>query len=384
MTPVTQPTDHDFELLTAYLDDDLSASERAVLEARLDEEAPLGVALDELRLTLRILKAAPPLVPPRNFTLDPARYRRPAPWWTRYRMMQLVGAVGAFASILLVAIGFLSFGVMSSPAGAPADSAVALQPTSGARNPTNIISTIRPALGATARADTTQVAAGAAESAASNTAEKPSPSSTAAPPTQRPNQPIPALTATQAVEQQTTPTVNSSLATDPKAADGQAGQDAPETMTEAAQATLPVPPPLQGGQQAATIVMGQQATQVAIQQATAPFSAPGMGALQATMTALPNVQAAPLTRTATPAPTSVALQNDQGSGDKRQSPTITPREEMLDASQPTLRPVQTAVASRQSNPPPASNAAQILLIIGVALFLFSIMLFGIGWLRSRL
>lgn len=151
-------------------------------------------------------------------------------------------------------------------------------------------------------------------------------------------------------------------------------------------------PPPQAGQQFATQVLAQQPTgQISAQQATsqmlaatAPFSAPGMADLRPTMTALPDVQAAPLTRTATPAPTSLVMESDPGGGDKVLSPTVTAREEMSDAAQPTLAPAQTAVASRGSNPPSADNAPQILLIIGVALFFFSIMLFGIGWLRSRL
>jgi hypothetical protein len=379
MTPVTQPTEHDFELLSAYLDNDLSASERAVLEARLEEETTLRVALDELRLTLRVLKAAPPLVPPRNFTLDPARYRRAAPWWTRYRMMQLVGAVGAFASILIVAIGVLSFGVVGNRAPAPSNAGIALIPTTVTTNTLNPITTVTPRMTATPLATSTLVAAESGD-AASGAADKPSPVGTIP-------APIPALTATQAagqsIEQQLTATVNTSLATDPKAANPQQGQDVPETMTEAAQNTLAAPPPLQSGQQSATQVL-RQATQISMQQATAPFSAPGMADFPATMTAQPNTQAAPTTRTAMPAPTSVGLLGDQAGRDNEQSPTVTPREEMLDTGEPTLAPASTAVASRGSASPSPDNVPQLLLIIGVALFLFSIMLFGIGWLRSRL
>jgi hypothetical protein len=121
-----------------------------------------------------------------------------------------------------------------------------------------------------------------------------------------------------------------------------------------------------------------------MQQSTMPFSAPGMNDLQATMTAQPNVRSAQVTQTATPLPTSVGLQNDQADRDKEQSPTVTPREETFDTRQPTLAPTSTAVASRGSTSPSPDNAPPILLIIGVALFLFSIMLFAIGWLRSRL
>jgi len=101
------PTDAD--LLSAYLDNALPASERAALERRLTADPNLRTALDELQRTLVILRAAPQLAPPRDFTLDPARYgRSPATLrasrtnarvWLRWS-----AAIAAIALIALVGV----------------------------------------------------------------------------------------------------------------------------------------------------------------------------------------------------------------------------------------------------------------------------------------
>jgi len=74
------------------------------------------------------LKATPRLVPPRNFTLDPTRYGHRVPWWARSGAMQLIGAVGAAASVVLIVLGV----VLSSGQNAPAAMRVS-QPPSGAQ-----------------------------------------------------------------------------------------------------------------------------------------------------------------------------------------------------------------------------------------------------------
>ncbi len=63
-------TDHDYELLSAYLDGTLSESEHQVLETRLQNEPSLRRELDALRQTVALVKQLPPLKAPRNFTLD--------------------------------------------------------------------------------------------------------------------------------------------------------------------------------------------------------------------------------------------------------------------------------------------------------------------------
>src|SRR5579859_2604932 len=106
--------EQDFETLSAYLDGQLTSEQRRVLEARLAEDAPLRAALDDLRATLALLQAAPRLLPPRNFTLDPAKYARAKPWWARYGAMQTIGAVGALASAALIVMVAVFFGPAGS------------------------------------------------------------------------------------------------------------------------------------------------------------------------------------------------------------------------------------------------------------------------------
>lgn len=68
------PTSHDrdTELLSAYLDNQLSPAERAKLERRLETDSQLRAALDGLRYAKTTLGALPTVKPPRNFTLTPA------------------------------------------------------------------------------------------------------------------------------------------------------------------------------------------------------------------------------------------------------------------------------------------------------------------------
>ncbi len=62
---------NDYEALSAYLDNQLPARERSRLEARLQLDNDLRAELDALRRTRSILRAAPLVRAPRNFTLTP-------------------------------------------------------------------------------------------------------------------------------------------------------------------------------------------------------------------------------------------------------------------------------------------------------------------------
>ena len=68
----TQITPRDWETLSAYLDDQLSASERRDLGNRLGNNPELSQGLEELRKTRTILRSLPKLRAPRNFTLTPS------------------------------------------------------------------------------------------------------------------------------------------------------------------------------------------------------------------------------------------------------------------------------------------------------------------------
>lgn len=110
----TRITDRDWELLSAYLDGELNARDKARLEGRLQASTDLHAALNDLRRTRALLRAQPRLRAPRNFTLtaESAGIRsssRPAP-----RLSPIFGMVSAFASFLLVAV-VLSELVVKSP-----------------------------------------------------------------------------------------------------------------------------------------------------------------------------------------------------------------------------------------------------------------------------
>lgn len=91
----------DWEALSSYLDDQLSAKQRARLEARLQSSSELRTALKELQVTRAIIRSEPKLRAPRNFTLTPEMVgkRSKAP---RYALAFQYAAV--FVSVLFVFI----------------------------------------------------------------------------------------------------------------------------------------------------------------------------------------------------------------------------------------------------------------------------------------
>src|SRR5262245_17553319 len=110
-----QLSDDELEILSAYIDNQLAASERGALEQRLARDPALRSALDELRGTVVLLHELPTLPPPRSFALDPAAFApRPSPLFGWLRL-------GATLASVLLAITFAVDFVGSSgaPASAP-------------------------------------------------------------------------------------------------------------------------------------------------------------------------------------------------------------------------------------------------------------------------
>lgn len=64
-------TEHDAELLSAYINGELTADEAATLEQRLTEDAFLRRELAALRQIVSLIQALPEVKAPRNFTLTP-------------------------------------------------------------------------------------------------------------------------------------------------------------------------------------------------------------------------------------------------------------------------------------------------------------------------
>lgn len=94
---------HDLELLNAYIDNALDADGRAALEARLNVEPELRRELETLRAVADMVRALPTLTAPRSFALTPqmARRARTSPI---QRALPLLGAAAAIAIVLFGAI----------------------------------------------------------------------------------------------------------------------------------------------------------------------------------------------------------------------------------------------------------------------------------------
>ncbi len=106
----TQITPRDWESLSAYLDEQLSASDRQNLENRLAKNPDLRRALDELHSTRSILRSLPKLRAPRNFTLTPsmagqkARAGAPA---SAYPVLRLASMLATLFFIIVTAGGLV-------------------------------------------------------------------------------------------------------------------------------------------------------------------------------------------------------------------------------------------------------------------------------------
>lgn len=117
---MTQPSnpqlnDTDLELLSAYIDGQLSDTERAALVERLRREPALRTALDELRATVGLLRELEPLRPPRAFTIAPqaAPQRRSG----LFDRLNLFSAAAALALTLLCVAVFTLRGALPSGGG---------------------------------------------------------------------------------------------------------------------------------------------------------------------------------------------------------------------------------------------------------------------------
>jgi hypothetical protein len=127
-------TPKDFDRLSAYIDDQLSPREKAALEARLERDAELRAALDELRLTVRALRALPSVKPPRSFTLTPALVGQGAggrqPFFPALRLAAALSAIAlvvVMAGDIAVTTGLLP----GAPAAEPAAVALSARETPG-------------------------------------------------------------------------------------------------------------------------------------------------------------------------------------------------------------------------------------------------------------
>lgn len=120
-------TDRDIELLSAYLDGELTTAERSALDARLQVEPELRRELDTLRATVTLIQGLPAVKAPRDYTLD-----APPPRLWIFPATAAFSAISAAAATLLVVLGVITLLSTAAPTAAPSAGAplVAAQPTS--------------------------------------------------------------------------------------------------------------------------------------------------------------------------------------------------------------------------------------------------------------
>jgi len=163
--------DRDFDQLSAYLDNALSAAERAALERRLASELGLRAALDDLRMMRQLLRALPTLKAPRDFALTPAQ-ARPRPALITFASSPAVTSISAAAAVVLIVAGVLLTVAPSGRIDAP--NAVALLATATVEIAEGEASAVTDALDQSAKtveADPTIASDLAANAAASSVAQ---------------------------------------------------------------------------------------------------------------------------------------------------------------------------------------------------------------------
>lgn len=99
-------TKKDLSQLSAYIDGELSRREEDLLKRKIQSDPQLQSALDQLRLTKRVLQSTPTLSVPRNFLLTPelVGQKQKRPMAAGYRL------AAAMMSFLLIGVLILDFG----------------------------------------------------------------------------------------------------------------------------------------------------------------------------------------------------------------------------------------------------------------------------------
>lgn len=119
MVPSQSDNTAEQETLSAYIDNQLSITERVALERRLQSDGRLQAELNELRAVKMALSGLPSVVPPRSFTLDPATVRGPVRL-PLFQWMRLGSVVATMLLVLTFTLDFIATGSRSaSTASAP-------------------------------------------------------------------------------------------------------------------------------------------------------------------------------------------------------------------------------------------------------------------------
>ena len=105
----------DWVLLSAYLDGELRDRERVKLEARLEKDPALALALESLRKSKTVLSSLPRLRSPRNYALTPEMVGMKRPQPRLYPTFRLASVIASLM-LMIVMIGDV-FGFMGTPGG---------------------------------------------------------------------------------------------------------------------------------------------------------------------------------------------------------------------------------------------------------------------------
>jgi len=117
-----QLSNNDWQLLSEYLDGQISPRDKTNLEKRMQTQVELREGLEELRQTRMILRSATKQRVPRNFTLTPSMVEkvRPKPWLRFVPVLNFASAAAALALVVVMVYGLLPGAVPVSAPAAPA------------------------------------------------------------------------------------------------------------------------------------------------------------------------------------------------------------------------------------------------------------------------
>lgn len=120
-----QLSNNDWQLLSEYLDGQISPRDKANLEKRMQTQDALREGLEELRQTRMILRSATKQRVPRNFTLTPSMVEKmqPKPWLRFVPVLNFASAAAALALVVVMVYGLLPGAVPATAPAAPAATA---------------------------------------------------------------------------------------------------------------------------------------------------------------------------------------------------------------------------------------------------------------------
>ncbi len=125
--------DHDWELLSAYLDSSLSPVETRDVEDRLSHDTDFSAALVSLRQTRAILRAVPDVKRRRNFYLTPEMAGQRT-WTWLIPVFNFSSAATGLLAVILLAMNLLPSGMRAAPAQDVMMSAPVVQSTAAPAN----------------------------------------------------------------------------------------------------------------------------------------------------------------------------------------------------------------------------------------------------------